>query len=215
MTRIGLKALLINLLILIAVVTSAQAQQRSGSIEGFVRDLSGKPITNATVYGYQLANVHNRITTTSDSSGKFIFKVVQPGVYNIHAYKESEGYADTMFSFFATGNKKAWRSVSVQRNQSSKDINLTLGPKYAVLNISVRDQDDKPSGASLIFTRLDDPKRPYQRGGDLSGELTMLVPAVPFRVRVERANYKPWDSEVIRPQPGQSISISARLVATR
>jgi hypothetical protein len=87
------------------------------------------------------------------------------------------------------------------------------GTKYAVLKISVRDQDDKPSGASLVFTRLDD--RPYQRGGDLSGELTMLVPAVPFRVRAERAGYKPWDSDVIRQQSGQSISISARLVATR
>jgi len=210
-----MKALLINVLLLIAVVPAAQAQQRSGSIEGFVRDRSGKPIANALVYGYLLDNVQHRITTTSDPSGKFIFKGVQPGLYNIHAYKESEGYADTMFSFFATGNKKAWRPVSVQPNQNSKDTDLTLGPKYAVLKISVRDQDDKPSGASLIFTRLDDPKRPYQRGGDLSGELTMLVPAVPFRVRAERAGYKPWDSDVIRPKPGQSISISARLVATR
>jgi len=210
-----MKALLINVLLLIAVGASAQAQQHPGSIEGFVRDLSGKPIANASVYGYLLDNVQHRITTTSDSSGKFIFKGVRPGLYNIHAYKESEGYADTMFSFFATGNKKAWRPVSVQPNQSSKDINLTLGPKYAVLKISVRDQDDKPSGASLVFTRLDDPKRPYQRGGDLSGEVTMLVPAVPFRVRAERAGYKSWDSDVIRPQPGQSISISARLVATR
>ena len=210
-----MKELLINLLLLIAVVPVAQAQQRFGSIEGFVRDLGGKPITNATVYGYQLDNVHNRITTTSDQSGKFILKGVQPGAYNIHAYKESEGYADTMFSFFANGNKRAWRSVSVLANQKSKDINLTLGPKYAVLKISVRDQYGNPSEASLIFTRLDDPKRPYQRGGDLSGELTMLVPGVPFRVRAERAGYKPWDSDLIRPQPGQTVSISALLVPAR
>jgi hypothetical protein len=209
-----MKALLINLLFLIVVVPS-QAQEGVGSIEGFVRDLSGNPITKATVYGYQVDNVHHRITTTTDSSGKFNFRRVPPGRYNIHAYKESEGYADTMFSFFVNGNKRAWRPVSAQANQKSKDINLTLGPKYAVLKISVRDQDGNPSGASLTFTRLDDPKRPYQRGGDLSGELTMLVPAVPFRVRAERAGYKPWDSDVIRPQPGQSVSISARLVAAR
>lgn len=210
-----MKPLLMSLLLLIAAVPSAQAQEGAGSIEGIVRDLNGKPITEATVYGYQVDNVRHRITTTTDSSGKFVFSRVAPGQYNIHAYKESEGYADTMFSFFANGNKRAWRPVSVQVNQKSKDINLTLGPKYAVLKISVRDQNDKPSGASLIFTRLDDPKRPYQRGGDLSGELTMLVPAVPFRVRAERAGYKPWDSDVIRPQPGQTLSISARLVAAR
>jgi hypothetical protein len=210
-----MKELLINLLLLIAVVPSAQAQQRLGSIEGSVRDLNGKPITNATVYGYELDNVRHRITTTTDSNGKFVFKGVSPGGYNIHAYKESEGYADTMFSFFANGNKRAWRPVSVQANQRSKDINLTLGPKYAVLKISVQDQAGKPSGASLTFIRLDDPKRPYQRGSDLSGELTMLVPAVPFRVRAERAGYKPWDSDVLRPQPGQTVSVSARLVALR
>jgi hypothetical protein len=206
---------LFSLSLLIAVVALAQGQERLGSIEGFVHDLSGKPITKATVYGYQLDNVRHRITTTTDSTGKFVFIGVAPGRYNIHAYKESDGYADTMFSFFANGNKKAWRPVSVQPNQKSKDINLTLGPKYAVLKISVRDQNGNPSGASLTFTRLDDPKRPYQRGGDLSGELTMLVPAVPFRVRAERAGHKPWDSDVIRPQPGETVSISARLVATR
>lgn len=210
-----MKAVLISLLLLIAVVPSTQAQEHLGSIEGFVRDLNGKPITNATVYGYQLDNVRHRITTTTDSSGKFIFRGVPPGGYNIHAYKESEGYADTMFSFFANGNKKAWRPVSVQANQKSKDVNLTLGPKYAVLKISVRDQSGNPSGASFTFIRLDDPKRPYQRGGDLSGELTMLVPAVPFRVRAERAGYRPWDSDVLRPQPGQTLSVSVQLVALR
>jgi hypothetical protein len=51
MTPIGLKALLINVLLLIAVIPAAHAQQRPGSIEGFVRDLSGKPIANASVYG--------------------------------------------------------------------------------------------------------------------------------------------------------------------
>lgn len=210
-----MKALLINLLLLIVVVPSAQAQEGLGTIEGFVRDLSGNPITKATVYGYQVDNVRHRITTTTDLGGKFTFKAVTPGRYNIHAYNESEGYADTMFSFFVNGNKRAWRPVSVQANQKSKDINLTLGPKYAVLKISVRDQDGNPSEASLTFTRLDDPKRPYQRGGDLSGELSMLVPAVPFRVRAERVGYKSWDSDVIRPQPGRTVSVSARLVAAR
>ena len=210
-----MKALLICLLLLIAVVPSPQAQRRLGSIEGFVRDLSGKPIRNAIVYGYELDNVHHRITTTTDSSGKFIFKEVTPGQYNIHAYKESEGYADTMFSFFSNGNKRAWRPVNVQANKKSNDINLTLGPKYAVLKISVRDQESNPIGASLTFTRLDDPKHPYQRGGDLSGELTMLVPPVPFRVRAEIAGYKPWNSDVIRPQSGETVSITARLVVVR
>lgn len=209
-----MRALLISLLLLIAVVPSTQAQESLGSIEGFVRDLSGKPITDATVYGYRVENVRHRITTTTDSSGKFIFREVSPGGYNIHAFKESEGYADTMFSFFANGNKKAWRPVSVQANRKI-NINLTLGPRYAVLKISIRDQNGNPSGASLTFIRLDDPKRPYQRGGDLSGDVSMLVPAVPFRLRVEREGYTPWDSDVLRPQSGQTVSVNARLLPAR
>lgn len=81
-----MKALLINLLLLIVVVPSVQAQEGSGTIEGFVRDLSGNPITQATVYGYQVDNVRHRITTTTDSSGKFIFKAVPRGRYNIQTY---------------------------------------------------------------------------------------------------------------------------------
>ena len=210
-----MRALLISLLLLIAVVLSAQAQERSGSIEGFVRDLSGKPITDATVYGYRVENIRHRITTTTDSSGKFIFREVSPGGYNIHAFKESEGYADTMFSFFANGNKKAWRLVSVQASRKVKNINLTLGPKYAVLKISIRDQNGNPSGASLTFIRLDDPKHPYQRSGDSSGDVSMLVPAVPFRLRVEREGYTPWDSDVLRPKLGQTLSVNARLLPAR
>lgn len=136
-------------------------------------------------------------------------------MYTTHAYKESDGYADTMFSFFENGNQKAWRPVGVQANQRSKDVNITLGPKYAILKISVRDQEGNPLHASLVFTRADDPKRPYQRGGDLSGELTMLVPAVPFRVRVERAGYRSWNSDVLRPQSGAIVSVSAHLVDNR
>jgi hypothetical protein len=50
---------------------------------------------------------------------------------------------------------------------------------------------------------------------DLSGEVSMLVPAVPFRVRVEREGYKPWDSDVLKPQPGQTVSVNARLLPAR
>jgi hypothetical protein len=44
-----------------------------------VRDLNGKPITNATVYGYRLDNVRQRITATTDSSGNFLFAGVPAG----------------------------------------------------------------------------------------------------------------------------------------
>lgn len=210
-----MRATLMSLLLLIALATSAQAQWSTGSIEGFVRDLNGKPIANATVYGYRLDNVRQRVTATTDASGRYTFAGVPAGGYNIHAFKESEGYADTIFSFFANGNKKAWRAVSVQAGRKTRDVNLALGPKYSSLKISIRDQDGKPSGASLTFTRMDDPQRPYQRGGDLSGELTMLVPAVPFRVRIERPGYKTWNSERISPQPGGTVSLDVRLLPAR
>jgi protocatechuate 3,4-dioxygenase beta subunit len=77
-----MKAPLISLLLLIAVVAPSRAQEGLGSIDGLVRDLSGKPITKATVYGYRVDNAHHRMTTTTDSNGKFIFTGVAPGVYN-------------------------------------------------------------------------------------------------------------------------------------
>jgi len=106
-----MRVALLSLLFLTMVSSATSAQNSVGSIEGSVRDRSDKPIAQATVYGYTIDEMRRRVTTVTDSSGKFVFREVPPGTYQIHAYKESEGYADNFFSFFANGNKKAWRTV--------------------------------------------------------------------------------------------------------
>ena len=204
-----MKPIFLGLFILIVAASSGSSQNASGTIEGMVRDLSGAPVTEATVYGSASNDMRRRITTTSDSSGRFVFRDVQPGNYEIHAYKESAGYADTFFSFFANGNKKAWRMAKVEAGRTSEGIVLQLGPKYATLRLSIRDRLGNPVGGSVTFARVDDPKRPYGVGINPSTEI--LVPPVPFRFEIVAQGYQTWHSKLISLRSGQTISVTARL----
>lgn len=205
-----MRSKLLCFLVLILAAASATGQNTTGSIEGSVRDLNNTPIAQATVYAYTIDNMRRRITTTTDSNGQYAFRDLPPGSYQVHAYKESEGYADNFFSFFVN-SRKGWRTARVQAGRTVRDVVIELGPKYATLKLYVRDEFDKPSGSSLTFIREDDPKRPYSRGGDLNGTVTMLVPAVPFRITVDKEGYRRWTSERLNPQPGQTINVTARL----
>ena len=205
-----MRSTLLTLLVLIMSAGVASAQNTTGSIEGSVRDLNNRPIAQANVYAYTMENMRRRVTAVTNANGRFVLRDLPPGSYRIHAYKESEGYADNFFSFF-NNSRKGWLAVNVQAGRTTRDVVLELGPKYATLKLSVRDESNRPTDGSLTFVRFDDPKRPYSRGGDLSGELTMLVPTVPFRFTVEKEGYKRWTSERLSPQPGQTISITAVL----
>jgi hypothetical protein len=190
------------------------AQDTTGIVEGVVHDLRGASLAGATVYGVDLSRMtdrNGRTTTTSDSAGRFVLHDMRPGTYSVHAYKDSDGHPDTFFSFFANNNKKAAQRVNVEAGRTIKNVVLELGPKYATLKLSIRDERGKPSGGSLTFIRIDDPKRPYSRGGDLSGEVVILVPATPFRFEIEKDGYEIWRSKLISPQSGQTVFVNAGL----
>ncbi len=208
-----MKPIFLGLFILIVAASSGSPQNASGTIKGMLRDLSGAPVTEATVYGVASDDMRRRITTTSDSRGRFVFRDVRSGLYEIHAHKESAGYADTFFSFFANGNKKAWRMAKVEAGRTTEDVVLELGPKYATLKLSIRNEIGNPVGGSLTFTRMDDPKRHYSAGINPSTDI--LVPPVPLRFEIVAAGYQTWRSKLISLRSGQTISVTARLSPSR
>ncbi len=205
-----MKSALLSLLILAAFPLSTSPQNLAGSIEGSVRDRSGAPVADATVYAFSTEDMRRRMTTATDSNGRFVFSRVVPGTYDVHAYKEKEGYADSFFSFFANGNKESWKRVKVYSGPAERVL-IELGPKYATLKLSIRDERGNPSGGSLKFIRIDDPARPYGRGAEMTGDTVILVPPVPFRFEIEKEGYGLWHSKLITLQSGQTISITARL----
>jgi hypothetical protein len=206
-----MKTILLSLIILLDL-SPVRTQVGDGSIEGVIRDLSGAAVAKASVYAYDYYNFRKRINTTADSDGRFVFRDVPSGTYIVHAYKENEGYPDTFFSFFDAGNHKAWRRVEVEAEQTT-NANLELGPKYAVLKLSIKDEQGNSISGSLTFTRVDDPKRPYGVGVTPNAEL--LVPPVPFRFQIEAKGYQIWQSKIIRPRSGETVSVTARLKRSR
>jgi len=206
-----MKTLLFSCFILLAVAGSVPAHDQQGVIEGSVRDLRGNPISGATVYAYNTARMTGRfirLTTESQPDGSFVLHDVQPGSYRVHAYKETDGYADTFFAFFGTNNQNASKSVEVSAGRTTM-VALALGPKYARLKVSIRNELGSPVGGELSFRKVDDREPSYSEGVNAESEL--LVPPVPFRFEVLVNGYKPWRSELLKPRSGETIKMTVRL----
>lgn len=212
------------LLLSLNLVSVQEARRQTlGMVEGIVRDLNGTAIPEASVYALNETEMRKRITTTADSNGKFVLRNVPPGTFHIHAYKESAGYPDSFFSFFAT-SKKAWQQVIVESGRTTGGIIIELGPKYATLKLSIHNESGEPVGSALTFTRTDDLQRPYSRGSNGDGDTTLLVPPVPFRLKVEAKGYETWNyggesggtkNNLIELRSGETFSVEVRLKRSR
>jgi hypothetical protein len=213
-----MKIVFLHLVILLASSGATVAADGSGTLDISVRDLTRKPIGEATVYATYSERIGGRIPRfKTDSDGRLILRNLPPGSYEVHAFKESEGYPDTFkesegypdtfFSFFATNNKKAWRVVQVNAGHTTKAV-LELGPKYAILKVDAKNEQGSGVGGTLIFTRLDD-QNPYQQG--IGGDTVILVTPVAFRFKFVAPGYQVWQSKVLRPRSGETIEVTVRL----
>jgi protocatechuate 3,4-dioxygenase beta subunit len=138
--------LLFILIVLLGASIPAAAFVGAGALEINVQDLNGKPVPQATVYAIYAERVGGRVPRfTADAEGRVGIRNLSPGTYEIHAFKESEGYPDTFFSFFINGNQKAWKVVDVYADRTTH-VKLQLGPRYATLKLFVTDENGKPSG---------------------------------------------------------------------
>ncbi len=100
---------------------AAGAATLQGSVQGYVRDSSGRPVANATVFlelatGEQTLATRTQITHT-DSEGAYRFAALRAGAYTLHA--EMNGYAGTVVG-----------PVSLAQKETKK-IDLALGSTKA------------------------------------------------------------------------------------
>lgn len=199
------------ILSILVIVSPVSAQEPTGTLRGVIHILSGAPLGGATVYAYDYydgTNRSKRFQTTADSNGKFVLRNLPPATYSVHAYKVSDGYPDTFFSFFDVGNTKAFQLVEVRAGTTS-DLTLELGPKYALLKLSVKDEAGIPVRFGLTFMKGEDWKPIYQTSVGPNGEI--LVPPVPFRFVIDSDGLQSWESGLLSPEPGEIIPIKVRL----
>jgi tetratricopeptide (TPR) repeat protein len=104
----------------------AQFDDHAGKagLQGFVRDLHGRPVAAATVYLQAKAGTQT-LTTRTDSEGGYRFPGLRQGVYMLRA--EMAGYREATLGPYVLGEKE------------TTTINLTLGPQRAPASSS-----DKP-----------------------------------------------------------------------
>lgn len=104
------------LLAVIAVLTPARSQSQEpagglilhGTVQGYVRDSSGRPVANATVFlqlatGTQTTAADTQITHT-DSEGVYRFAGLREGTYTLRA--EMNGYGGTIGSPLSLASKE-------------------------------------------------------------------------------------------------------------
>jgi len=186
---------LIFLIVCFWIIGAAAQQPKTtanpGSVQGVVLDSEGQPLARATVYGYAEENYKETAHTQTDSDGRFTLKGLPVGITYLDAFKESDNYPYNFFAFFRSPGQNTPVIVRVKADQPTTDVVIQLGQRAARLELEIADEDEKPLGAELVFTRLDQPGD-YSRGGSVDGKVSMLIPPVPFRLMVDMDGYKPW-----------------------
>lgn len=190
----------------------------TGSVEGVVLDQQGKPIPDANVYALPQGDMRIlAASATTDPAGKFILQGLQPGGFFVYAYKESDGHPNGFFRFLTTPNSQSQIPVKVEAGQAITGITMKLGAKFAHLKVHITDENGNRLGGGITFTREDQPGD-YGMGTD--GEVSMLVPPVPFRIKVDADGYAPWHygganwqgkAGLIALKPDQTLSLDVRL----
>jgi hypothetical protein len=190
----------------------------TGSVEGVVLDQQGKPIPDANVYANLEEDMRRpAATATTDSAGKFLLRDLPAARVYIYAYKESDGYPNGFAAFFALPNDQ---SLVVLKVEAGKTTTLTIkrGARSAHLKVHVTDENGNRIGAGLTLTREDQNGDNYIMGTD--GEVSMLVPPVPFRVMVDEDGYEPWHygganwqgrAGLVSLKSGQTLTLNVRL----
>jgi hypothetical protein len=166
-----------------------------GEIMGKVLNADGHPVPKARVYAEPINQPASRPPVTyTDDEGKFSLKRVPVGAYMIHAVKEGEGYPDTYFAFFVASPKSVPK-VAVREGEITHSVVVRLGPKAARLVGKVLDgQTGQPVlNARIILSRRDDPNAYFSTGpSSPAAQFQILVPSIPFKIKVSAPNYKDW-----------------------
>jgi Carboxypeptidase regulatory-like domain len=209
--------------ILFLFLTTASFSQTTaapglGSVEGVVLDQQGKPIPGADVYALPEEDMRRPVaSTTTDSAGRFLLRDLPAARVYIYAYKESDGYPNGFAAFFALPNDQSLVVVKVEAGQTTT-ITIKRGARSAHLKVHITDENGNRMGAGLTLTREDQGGENYSMGTD--GEISMLVPPVPFRVTVDADGYEPWHygganwqgkAGLITLKSGQTLSLAVRL----
>ena len=167
-----------------------------GGIEGTVVDDNGQSISGAIVYAAKTGFLKGIIPhALTDKLGKFTFKTLPPGIYNLNAKKDEDGYPDSD-SAFHHGRPPANLPVTVNENQVTQNVIFKIGIKMGFLALHVVNATTKESitSSKVTLRRLDNSEFLYMTGPyDGDGAIKKIpVPSSPFTVEISAPGYEIW-----------------------
>jgi hypothetical protein len=216
-TVFGIKSFLIAWLCLIIMPVQQPTSRVSASVTGTVRDGNGGPVSGAKVQAILESDYKRQFGAVSDSEGRFSISDLPEGTFFLQAYKESDGYPQSAFAFFARPGLD-FPTITLKPGGDVSGAVIRLGVKAARLNLEIISQDGKPLDAALNFSRPDMQRGAYSVG--VNSKVSLLVPPVPFKLTVEANGYQPWhygeeSTGLISLKSEQSLDITVRLKPAR
>jgi hypothetical protein len=167
----------LSMLLLLAVILSAQEYR--GRLQGLVSDPSNAVIVGAVV---TLANVNTGVAATrsTDSFGRYVFDMVEPGVYTLTA--EMEGFRRFLQENILVQNRgDVTVNITMQLGTVAETVRVVDAPVAVQFNTSTMEITvDNSMVKSLPVVA----RNPFT--------LALLDPAVVNRYTLERTPFKMW-----------------------
>jgi len=192
------------------------AKPRVGTVVGRVLDAQGKGVAGAHVYAFLVdkPGMGGRFYAITDENGNFSLNRVLSGLNEIHAFKQEDGYPDNLFAFFSSARVP---TVEMPSGGSVNDVIVRLGPTSGQLTGALVNSRSSTaiSQATITLTREDNPQYYVKMGPDKDGHFRLLVPPLPFRVRVAATGFEAWQSSSIDIPSGATKSLKIELTPLR
>lgn len=211
------------LLVLMACVVAAMAEERAGVIDGTVVYEDGKPAKGATVYAVPLGRPLLAIIPhdDTDEAGHFAIHIHRSwfGRFAVAAKKEDEDYPDTSEQFYSDGK---FDTVTLTSRHPAANVTIRLGPKAGILVGTVADAvTGAPLNPCVDFARASEPSNFLLATGLVNSKYRVLVPSnTDVLMKIWLEGYKPWyypgtinrsESQPVHLSPGEERTLDIRL----
>lgn len=167
-----------------------------GAIEGRVTNAEGQAVAGALVTAEPKgASARPILTDISDGDGNYRIEVERPGTYVVYGSKKQDGYATTLSAFHQL-IPLSLPEAEVGPNEVAKGVEVNLGAKCSIVTVIVTDgANGRPiNNVGITLRRADNPQMLYgvsEEAVKKNGKFKVLVPPVPFTLRVSTHGYEP------------------------
>ena len=198
------------------------ANRDTGALDGTVLNENGKPVEGALVYADcrdrpRAGPVPHSETT---ANGRFAFRGLRWGHYDVYAAKVEDGYPEIWSAFFSRDHPS--QIVTLGPHHQTASLTIRMGPKAGGLAVTVTDAvTSAPLSACVEFKRAADPADYLTGSGLVNTKRPTLIPSdtdVLWKVRLD--GYKPWyypgttdhsKAAPLRLRPGQIKNVTIQL----